>query len=103
MMNISLSPEQEKFIQSQIAKGKYVNIQQVIDSALKLLEKQELIPIQLQEKLSHQLNDLAGTWDEANEIEFLETKDLGCRICTRFLSYSVYSFRNSSVEETWVI
>jgi len=39
MMNISLNSEQEKFIQSQIAKGKYTNIQQVIDSALKLLEK----------------------------------------------------------------
>jgi antitoxin ParD1/3/4 len=40
-MNIILSPEQEQFIQSQIAKGKYTNIQQVIDSALKLLEKHD--------------------------------------------------------------
>ncbi|NEP76756.1 MAG: type II toxin-antitoxin system ParD family antitoxin [Okeania sp. SIO3C4] len=40
-MNIILSPEQEKFIQSQIAKGRYTNIQQAIDAALKLLEKQE--------------------------------------------------------------
>lgn len=40
-MNISLNPEQEQFVESQIAKGKYANIQQVIDSALKLLEKEE--------------------------------------------------------------
>lgn len=40
-MNITLNSEQEQFIQSQIAKGKYLNIQQVIDSALKLLEKQD--------------------------------------------------------------
>ncbi len=40
-MNITLSSEQEQFIQSQIATGKYTNIQQVIDSALKLLEKQD--------------------------------------------------------------
>lgn len=40
-MNISLSPEQEKFVESQIAKGKYANTQQVVDSALKLLEKEE--------------------------------------------------------------
>ncbi len=40
-MNITLSREQEQFIQSQIARGKYTNIQQVIDSALKLLEKQD--------------------------------------------------------------
>ncbi len=71
-MNIILSPEQEKFIQSQIAKGKYTNIQQVIDSALKLLEKQEAIPAQLEEKLSHQLDELAGTWTEVDEIEFFE-------------------------------
>ncbi|MDY7004029.1 MAG: type II toxin-antitoxin system ParD family antitoxin [Cyanobacteriota bacterium] len=40
-MNIILSPKQEKFIQSQIAKGKYTKIEEVIDSALKLLEKQD--------------------------------------------------------------
>ena len=40
-MNIILSPQQEKFIQSQIAKGKYTNMEEVIDSALKLLEKQD--------------------------------------------------------------
>ena len=40
-MNITLSSEQEQFIQSQIATGKYTNIQQVIDSALRLLEKQD--------------------------------------------------------------
>ncbi|MGD1702608.1 ribbon-helix-helix domain-containing protein [Dapis sp. BLCC M229] len=41
MMNIILTPEQEKFLQSQINKGRYTNIQQAIDVALKLLEKQE--------------------------------------------------------------
>ena len=40
-MNINLSSEQEQFIQSQIVRGKYTNIQQVIDYALKLLEKQD--------------------------------------------------------------
>ncbi|ACK70279.1 conserved hypothetical protein [Gloeothece citriformis PCC 7424] len=37
-MNIILSPEQEKFIQSQIARGKYQNVQQVIKEALTILE-----------------------------------------------------------------
>ncbi|WP_094674003.1 type II toxin-antitoxin system ParD family antitoxin [Hydrocoleum sp. CS-953] len=40
-MNIILTPQQEEFIQSQIAKGKYTNIEEVINSALKLLEKQD--------------------------------------------------------------
>ncbi|MDJ1170676.1 type II toxin-antitoxin system ParD family antitoxin [Roseofilum sp. BLCC_M154] len=40
-MNIILTPEQEKFIQSQISKGRYVNGQEIIDRALQLLEQQE--------------------------------------------------------------
>ncbi|NEO57304.1 MAG: hypothetical protein F6K54_32075 [Okeania sp. SIO3B5] len=71
-MNITLSPEQEKFIQSQIAKGRYTNIQQAVDEALKLLEKQEITPTELEEKSTHQLDKLAGTWTETDEIEFLE-------------------------------
>jgi len=41
VMNIVLTPEQEKFIQSQIRKGRYVNGQEIIDRALQLLEQQE--------------------------------------------------------------
>jgi antitoxin ParD1/3/4 len=37
-MNIILEPEQEQFIQSQIAKGKYQSVEQVIKEALTLLE-----------------------------------------------------------------
>ncbi|MGK7944251.1 MAG: type II toxin-antitoxin system ParD family antitoxin [Microcystaceae cyanobacterium] len=39
-MNLILSLEQEKFIQSQIATGKYANKQQVIETALTLLQQQ---------------------------------------------------------------
>jgi antitoxin ParD1/3/4 len=39
-MKISLKPEQEQFIQSQIALGKYQTAEQVIGEALKLLEEQ---------------------------------------------------------------
>ena len=40
-MNIILNSEQEKFIQSQLKKGTYSNVEQIIDQALKLLQKQE--------------------------------------------------------------
>ena len=49
-MNISLNAEQKKFVESQVAKGKYTNIQQVVDTALKLLEKEE-------ENYQHWLNE----------------------------------------------
>ncbi|MFP4299355.1 MAG: type II toxin-antitoxin system ParD family antitoxin [Spirulinaceae cyanobacterium] len=40
-MNITLNSEQQKFIQSQIKKGRYTDSQEVINKALELLEKQE--------------------------------------------------------------
>ncbi len=40
-MNIRLKPEDEQFIQGQIAKGKYENPEQVISKALKLLDEWE--------------------------------------------------------------
>lgn len=40
-MNIKLKPEDEQFIQTQIAKGRYVNSDEVISQALKLLEEWE--------------------------------------------------------------
>ncbi|MGL5805746.1 MAG: ribbon-helix-helix domain-containing protein [Xenococcaceae cyanobacterium] len=38
-MDITLKTEQEKFIQSQIQKGRYETVEQVIIEALKLLEE----------------------------------------------------------------
>ncbi len=40
-MNIKLQPEDEQFVQTQIAKGRYVNSDEVISKALKLLEEWE--------------------------------------------------------------
>lgn len=40
-MNIKLKPEEEQFIQTQIAKGKYENPEAVISKALKLLGEWE--------------------------------------------------------------
>jgi putative addiction module CopG family antidote len=38
-MTITLQPEQEQFIQTQLATGRYTNATEVIAEALKLLEK----------------------------------------------------------------
>lgn len=37
-MDISLKPEQEQFVQTQIAKGRFANPDEVVGRALKLLE-----------------------------------------------------------------
>lgn len=41
-MNISLNPELEQFIQSQIQRGNFANPEQVIEAALHLLEEQSI-------------------------------------------------------------
>lgn len=38
-MKVSLKPEQEKFIQSQIANGRFASADEVVDVAFRLLEK----------------------------------------------------------------
>jgi antitoxin ParD1/3/4 len=38
-MNINLQPEYEQFIQSQIANGQFATVDEVINEAVKLLEK----------------------------------------------------------------
>jgi antitoxin ParD1/3/4 len=42
-MKIDLKPEQEQFVRSQIEKGKYETVEQLISEALKLLEERQLI------------------------------------------------------------
>lgn len=38
-MSISLKPEHEQFIQSQVASGRFANQEEVIDTAFRLLER----------------------------------------------------------------
>jgi antitoxin ParD1/3/4 len=38
-MSISLKPEHEKFVQSQVASGNFANQEEVIDTAFRLLKK----------------------------------------------------------------
>ena len=52
MMNIQLNPEQEKFIQEKIASGEYVNADDIISTALKLLENRENKLKELKEKIA---------------------------------------------------
>lgn len=51
-MNISLNPEQEKFIKTQIEQGTYASASDVISAAFKVLEEKERQP----EELSHKKN-----------------------------------------------
>lgn len=62
-MNITLSPEQEQFIQSQIARGKYQNVEQVIKEALTILEilnqeNDQKRLVELKEKIAMGLEDV---------------------------------------------
>jgi len=45
MISITLTPEQEEFLQARLKSGKYNNPQEVISEAFKLLEKEEEIQL----------------------------------------------------------
>jgi len=69
-MNISLTPELEKFVESTVKNGNYSSASEVIIAALRLLKKQEisvvLNPIlsEARPKHSYDFSDLVGrlTW-----------------------------------------
>ncbi len=51
-MNIQLKPEQEKFIQEQMATGRFSHVDDVINEAFKLLEEREKRLEELRQKIA---------------------------------------------------
>lgn len=51
-MNIQLKPEQERFIQEQMASGRFNNVDDVINEAFQLLEERERILEELRQKIA---------------------------------------------------
>jgi len=51
-MNIQLKPEHEKFIQAQVAMGRFISADDVINEAFKLLEERERKLEQLRQKIA---------------------------------------------------
>ncbi|NJL10848.1 MAG: type II toxin-antitoxin system ParD family antitoxin [Calothrix sp. SM1_7_51] len=51
-MYIQLKPEQEKFLQEQMASGRFINASDVINEAFKLLEERERRLSELRQKIA---------------------------------------------------
>lgn len=54
-MNISLTPEQEQFVQSTLNRGRYSSASDVVRAALKLLEEREIERLQRLEELRKEI------------------------------------------------
>ncbi len=63
-MHIQIKPEHEKFIQSQIASGKYKNPEEVLDIAFRVLKK-----LNAEEKLTAEIE---AYHQQTNRTSFLE-------------------------------
>jgi putative addiction module CopG family antidote len=63
-MNVSLTPELEQFIHSQIASGKYASAQEVIVDALKTLAAQGHIVTAVQPKTPEELGWPPGFFEQ---------------------------------------
>jgi antitoxin ParD1/3/4 len=73
-MNIQLKPELEQFIQVQIATGKFANIDDAINQAVKLLERQLRLE-ELRRKLASGTEQIAKGQVTDGEIVFARLQE----------------------------
>ncbi len=74
-MNIQLKPELEQFIQVQIATGKFANVDDAINQAVKLLEKREQRLEELRRKLVSGTEQIAKGQVTDGEIVFAKFQE----------------------------
>ena len=69
-MNIALKPEYQQFIQSQIEKGNYANVDEVVSAAFRLLEERERRLEELSQKIAVGTEQIAKGQVTDGEIVF---------------------------------
>ena len=57
-MNISLTPELEKFVSSEVASGRYHSVSEIVREALRLLAEHDSAPAVFNEELGRRLKSL---------------------------------------------
>lgn len=74
-MNIALKPEYQQFIQSQIEKGNYANVDEVISAAFRLLEQRERRLEELSQKIAVGTEQIARGQVTDGEIVFTRLQE----------------------------
>ncbi|MEA5601770.1 type II toxin-antitoxin system ParD family antitoxin [Nostoc sp. UHCC 0252] len=74
-MNISLKPEHEQFIQSQIQAGRYANAEEVMNEAFKLLQAREQRLEELRQKIAIGKEQIARGELTDGEIVFAQLQE----------------------------
>jgi antitoxin ParD1/3/4 len=74
-MNISLKPEHEQFIQSQIKAGRYANAEEVMNEAFKLLQAREQRLEELRQKIGIGKEQIARGEVKDGEIVFAQLQE----------------------------
>lgn len=74
-MNIALKPEYQQFIQSQIEKGNYANVDEVISAAFRLLEERDRRLEELSQKIAVGTEQIARGQVTDGEIVFTRLQE----------------------------
>ncbi len=74
-MNISLTPELEKFIESKVKSGLYSSASEVVREGLRLLNEQEIMKKQRIEMLNKEIDKGLSSLKSGNLITDVELKD----------------------------
>ena len=86
-MNVTLTPEQENYVQSQLEGGNYDSIQELISEALQLLEERNRVLkqqrlVELRQKIASGTEQIAQGKVTEGELVFARLQEK----CTQFLS-----------------
>ncbi|HWR16614.1 MAG TPA: type II toxin-antitoxin system ParD family antitoxin [Terriglobales bacterium] len=79
-MNVSLTPELEKFVAAKVESGRYNSASEVVREALRLLEQHEL---SREAQLKAFNEELARRIEEADRGEFVDPKEVFDRIAAK--------------------
>ncbi|NJK73996.1 MAG: type II toxin-antitoxin system ParD family antitoxin [Oscillatoriales cyanobacterium RU_3_3] len=86
-MNITLTPEQEKYVRSQLEGGKYNSVEQLISKALQLLEEQNRASAE-QKRLEELRLKIASGTEQIARGQVTDGEIVFARLQEKILSYS---------------
>ncbi|NJK73393.1 MAG: type II toxin-antitoxin system ParD family antitoxin [Microcoleus sp. SU_5_6] len=85
-MNITLTPEQEKYVRSQLEGGKYNSVEQLISKALELLEEHN--PASQQKRLEELRRKIASGSEQIARGQVTDGEAVFARLQEKISSYS---------------
>jgi antitoxin ParD1/3/4 len=80
-MNISLTPELEKFISSKVESGRYHSASEVVREALRLLEERDQVKSAQLAEFNQELGRRLDSLDRGERVDPVDARGGGVKVC----------------------